>query len=454
MFSQLGDKLQDIFKDLRGHGTISETNINDALRQVRLALLEADVDFQVAKNFVARVKEKALGEEVLRSITPGQQIVKIFHEELTALLGGDAAPLNLGKPARILMVGLNGAGKTTSAAKLARLLKKQGHSPRLVAMDLQRPAAIEQLATLGKQVDVPVFAPAPNEKDILRAAAAAVAAVAGRGNIEDSTGPAATSDRGYDIDIFDTAGRQEIDQPLIEELKRLREFLQPQEILLVADAATGQQAVSVATRFNDALQITGIVLTKLDGDARGGAALSMREVTQRPIKFAGVGEKLEQFETFVPDRLAGRILGMGDIVGLVEKAAEAVDEEEAERLERKLRSAKFDFNDFLAQFKMMRKLGPLENILGMLPGMSNVPGLSVDDRQLRRIEAIVLSMTPQERTRPDILNARRRQRIARGSGRTVTEVNDLLQRFNQMRKLMKNAGKMKRKLRELQRLHR
>jgi signal recognition particle subunit SRP54 len=454
MFSQLGDKLQDIFKDLRGHGTISETNINDALRQVRLALLEADVDFQVAKNFVARVKEKALGEEVLRSITPGQQIVKIFHEELTALLGGDAAPLNLGKPARILMVGLNGAGKTTSAAKLARLLKKQGHSPRLVAMDLQRPAAIEQLATLGKEVDVPVFAPAPNEKDILRAAAAAVAAVAGRGNIEDSTGPAAASDRGYNIDIFDTAGRQEIDQPLIEELKRLREFLQPQEILLVADAATGQQAVSVATHFNDALQITGIVLTKLDGDARGGAALSMREVTQRPIKFAGVGEKLDQFETFVPDRLAGRILGMGDIVGLVEKAAEAVDEEEAERLERKLRSAKFDFNDFLAQFKMMRKLGPLENILGMLPGMSNVPGLSVDDRQLRRIEAIVLSMTPQERTRPDILNARRRQRIARGSGRTVTEVNDLLQRFNQMRKLMKNAGKMKRKLRELQRLHR
>ncbi len=439
MFSQLGDKLQDIFKDLRGHGTISESNINDALRQVRLALLEADVDFKVAKNFVARVKEKALGEEVLRSITPGQQIVKIFHDELTALLGGDAAPLNLEKPARILMVGLNGAGKTTSAAKLARLLKKQGHSPRLVAMDLQRPAAIEQLATLGKQIDVPVFTPAPNEKDVLHAAATAVAAA---------------GDRGYSIDIFDTAGRQEIDQPLIEELKRLREFLQPQEILLVADAATGQQAVSVATHFNDALQITGIVLTKLDGDARGGAALSMREVTQRPIKFAGIGEKLDQFETFVPNRLAGRILGMGDIVGLVEKAAEAVDEEEAERLERKLRTAKFDFNDFLAQFKMMRKLGPLENILGMLPGMSNVPGLSVDDRQLRRIEAIVLSMTPQERTRPDILNARRRQRIARGSGRTVTEVNDLLQRFNQMRKVMKNAGKMKRKLKELQRLHR
>ncbi|HET7227502.1 MAG TPA: signal recognition particle protein [Chthoniobacterales bacterium] len=450
MFSQLGDKLQDIFKDLRGHGTISESNINDALRQVRLALLEADVDFQVARSFVARVKEKALGDEVLRSITPGQQIVKIFHDELTVLLGGDAAPLNLEKPARILMVGLNGAGKTTSAAKLALLLKKQGHIPRLVAMDLQRPAAIEQLATLGRQIDIPVFTPPPNEKDVLRAAATAVAAAGGAGNVDNS----ATSARGFSVDIFDTAGRQEIDQPLVQELKRLRDFLQPQEILLVADAATGQQAVSVATHFNEALQITGIVLTKLDGDARGGAALSMREVTHRPIKFAGVGEKLDQFEIFVPDRLAGRILGMGDIVGLVEKAAEAVDEEEAERLERKLRTAKFDFNDFLAQFKMMRKLGPLENILGMLPGMSNVPGLSVDDKQLRRVEAIVLSMTPQERSRPDILNARRRQRIARGSGRTVTEVNDLLQRFNQMRKLMKNAGKMRRRLKELQRLQR
>ena len=454
MFSQLGDKLQDIFKDLRGHGTISESNINDALRQVRLALLEADVDFQVAKSFVARIREKALGEEVLRSITPGQQIVKIFHDELAVLLGGDAAPLNLEKPARILLVGLNGAGKTTSAAKLALLLKKQGHTPRLVAMDLQRPAAIEQLATLGRQIDVPVFTPPPDEKDVLRAAATAVAAVDSRGDADNTVGQAATSARSFSVDIFDTAGRQEIDQPLVEELKRLRDFLQPQEILLVADAATGQQAVSVATHFNDALRITGIVLTKLDGDARGGAALSMREVMHRPIKFAGVGEKLDQFEIFVPDRLAGRILGMGDIVGLVEKAAEAVDEEEAQRLERKLRTAKFDFNDFLAQFKMMRKLGPLENILGMLPGMSNVPGLSVDDRQLRRVEAIVLSMTLEERSRPDILNARRRQRIARGSGRTVTEVNDLLQRFNQMRKLMKNAGKMKRKLKELQRLHR
>jgi signal recognition particle subunit SRP54 len=437
MFSQLGDKLQDIFKDLRGHGTISEANIDIALRQVRLALLEADVDFQVAKNFIARVKSKALGEEVLRSITPGQQIVKIFHDELTTLLGGDAAPLNLLEPARILIVGLNGAGKTTSAAKLARLLKKQGRAPLLVACDLQRPAAIEQLATLAKNIDVPIFTPDVAEKNVQRVAAAA---------LEQQDGQATN------VVIFDTAGRQEIDELLIQELKTLKDFVMPQEILLVVDAATGQQAVSVATHFDNALQITGIILTKLDGDARGGAALSMREVTQRPIKFAGVGEKLDQFETFVPERLAGRILGMGDVVGLVEKAAEAIDEEDAARMERKLRSASFDFNDFLAQFKMMRKMGPLENVLGMLPGMGNVQNLSIDEKQLKRTEAIVLSMTSEERARPDILNARRRQRIARGSGRTVTEVNDLLQRFNQMRKLMKNAGKMKKMMAQMARM--
>ena len=439
MFSQLGDKLQEIFKDLRGHGTISEANIDDALRQVRLALLEADVDFQVAKRFIARVKEKALGEAVLRSITPGQQIVKIFHDELSELLGGDSAPLNLEKPGRILIVGLNGSGKTTSSAKLARFLVKEGRSPALIACDLQRPAAIEQLVTLGKQIEVPVYAPDVAEKNVQRAADA---------------GLKWAEERSANVEIFDTAGRQEIDQPLIEEIKGLRDFLKPQEILLVVDAATGQQAVSVATHFDQALEITGIILTKLDGDARGGAALSMREVTRRPIKFAGVGEKLDQFEVFVPDRLAGRILGMGDVVGLVEKAAEAVDEEEAARMERKLRTASFDFNDFLAQFKMMRKMGPLENILGMLPGMSNLQGLSIDEKQLKRTEAIVLSMTNEERTRPDILNARRRQRIARGSGSTVTEVNDLLRRFEQMRKMMKSAGKMKRKLKELQKLHR
>jgi signal recognition particle subunit SRP54 len=439
MFSQLGEKLQDVFKDLRGHGTISESNVDSALRQVRLALVEADVDFQVAKNFIARVKEKALGEAVLRSITPGQQIVKIFYDELTVLLGGDAAALNLGKPGRILIVGLNGSGKTTSAAKLAALLKKQGRAPALIACDLQRPAAIEQLATLGKQIDVPVFVPDPHEKNVQKAAAAALEW---------------QSQQTTEIAIFDTAGRQEIDQPLIEELKLLRDFLEPQEALLVVDSATGQQAVSVATHFNDALQITGIILTKLDGDARGGAALSMREVTHRPIKFGGTGEKLDQFETFVPERIAGRILGMGDVVGLVEKAAEAVDADEAARLERKLRSASFDFNDFLMQFKMMRKMGPLENILGMLPGMGNVQGLSIDEKQLKHTEAIVLSMTSEERTRPNILNARRRQRIARGSGTTVTEVNDLLRRFDQMRKMMKNTGKMKKQLKALQKLHR
>ena len=439
MFSQLGDKLQEIFKDLRGHGTISEVNIDAALRQVRLALLEADVDFQVAKEFIARVKEKALGEAVLRSITPGQQIVKIFYDELSILLGGDAAPLDLGKPGRILIIGLNGSGKTTSAAKLARLLKKQGRAPVLVACDLQRPAAIEQLATLGKEIDVPVHTPDLNEKNVQRAAAAALESPA---FAEPAVGQA----------IFDTAGRQEIDTALIEELKQLKDFLQPQETLLVVDAATGQQAVSVATHFNDALQITGIILTKLDGDARGGAALSMREVTQRPIKFVGAGEKLDQFEPFVPERLAGRILGMGDVVGLVEKAAETIEIEDAERLERKLRSASFDFNDFLAQFKMLRKMGPLENVLGMLPGMSNVQGLSIDEKQLKRTEAIVLSMTSEERTRPQILNARRRQRIARGSGSTVTEVNDLVRRFDQMRKMMKNAGKMKKMMAQMARM--
>jgi signal recognition particle subunit SRP54 len=403
-----------------------------------MALLEADVDFQVARKFIARVKEKALGESVLRSITPGQQIVKIFHDELTVLLGGDAEPLRMEDQTRILIVGLNGSGKTTSAAKLALLLKKQGRLPSLVACDLQRPAAIEQLATLGKQIDVPVYIPNPGEKNVQNVATAA---------LEKTRTTVAPS-----VQIFDTAGRQEIDEVLMDELKALKEFLQPHEILLVADAATGQQAVSIARGFDAALSITGIILTKLDGDARGGAALSMREVTHQPIKFAGTGEKLDQFELFIPDRLAGRILGMGDVISLVEKAAEAVEVEDAARLERKLRTASFDFNDFLAQFKMMRRMGPLENILGMLPGMSNVQGLSVDEKQLKRTEAIVLSMTKEERTRPDILNARRRQRIARGSGSTVTEVNDLLRRFDQMRKLMKNAGKMKKMMAQMARM--
>src|SRR5262245_12788114 len=455
MFSQLGDKLQEIFKDLRGHGVISESNIDAALRQVRMALLEADVDFQVARKFIARVKEKALGESVLRSITPAQQIVKIFHDELTVLLGGDAEPLRLQDETCILIVGLNGSGKTTSAAKLALLLKKQGRMPALVACDLQRPAAIEQLATLGEQIDVPVHVPELGETNVRRVAAAAVAQLGARSSSNASNDVARVTGLAGarpSVHIFDTAGRQEIDEDLMDELKVLKEFLQPHEILLVADAATGQQAVSVASGFDAALSITGIILTKLDGDARGGAALSMREVTHRPIKFAGTGEKLDQFELFIPERLAGRILGMGDVITLVEKAAEAVELEDAARLERKLRTASFDFNDFLAQFKMMRRMGPLENILGMLPGMSNVQGLSIDEKQLKRTEAIVLSMTKEERTRPDILNARRRQRIARGSGSTVTEVNDLLRRFDQMRKLMKNAGKMKKMMAQMTRM--
>jgi signal recognition particle subunit SRP54 len=428
MFSRLSDKLQDVFKDLRGHGRISEKNITDALRDVRMALLDADVHFQVAKDFIARVKDKAMGEEVLRSVTPGQQIVKIFHDELTTLLGGDAAPLNLTKPARILVVGLNGAGKTTSSAKLARLLKSQGRAPQLIACDLHRPAAIAQLATLAEQVGVPVYQPQAGETDVLKVGREAVAWC------DQTPG---------DVQIYDTAGRQDLDEPLIEELRRLKEFLQPQEILLVCDAATGQQAVNVAEKFHSALGLTGIILTKLDGDARGGAALSLREVTKQPIKFAGVGEKIEQFEQFYPDRLAGRILGMGDVVSLVEKAAEVINEDDARRMEEKLRKATFDLEDFLQQFRMLKRMGPLQNVLGMLPGMANLKGSSIDEGQLKRVEAIILSMTPQERTRPDILNARRRQRVARGSGTTVTEVNNLILRFTQMRKMMKNMGQMK-----------
>jgi signal recognition particle subunit SRP54 len=431
MFSRLSDKLQDVFKDLRGHGRISEQNVTDAMREVRMALLEADVHFQVAKDFIARVKEKALGEEVLRSVTPGQQIVKIFQDELTSLLGGDASPLDLTKPARILVVGLNGAGKTTSSAKLAKWLKGQGRAPLLVACDLHRPAAIAQLATLGEQVGVPVFQPKAGETDVLRVGKEATAWC---------------EQQGGNVQIYDTAGRQEIDEPLVQELKRLKEFLNPQEVLLVCDAATGQQAVSVAEHFHSALGLTGIILTKLDGDARGGAALSLREVTKQPIKFAGVGEKIDQFEPFYPDRLAGRILGMGDVVSLVEKAAEAITEEDARRMEEKMRTASFDLEDFLHQFKMLKRMGPLENILGMLPGMDKLKGSSIDEGQLKRVEAIILSMTPTERKRPDTLNARRRQRVARGSGTTVTEVNNLLLRFSQMRKMMKNTGKLKKML--------
>jgi signal recognition particle subunit SRP54 len=428
MFSRLSDKLQDVFKDLRGHGRISEANINDALREVRLALLEADVHFKVAKDFIARVKEKSLGEEVLRSVTPGQQIVKIFHDELSALLGGDASPLNLGPQARILVVGLNGAGKTTTCAKLALHLKKLGRTPVLIACDLQRPAAIDQLATLATQIDVPMYRPADGEKNVLRV-------------VKD--GMTWAKEQSCNVEIYDTAGRQDLEDDLIDELRKVKELVQPNESLLVCDAATGQQAVGVAEKFHGAVGVTGLILTKLDGDARGGAALSLREVTGQPVKFTGTGEKVEAFEIFYPGRLAGRILGMGDVVSLVEKAAANFEMEDAARMEERLRGGRFDLNDFLEQFKMLRKMGPLENLLGLIPGMDKMKNTGVDEKQMRRTEAIVLSMTPGERARPDVLNARRRQRIARGSGTTVTEVNNLLLRFSDMRKLMKSPGKLK-----------
>ncbi len=427
MFSLLADKLQGVFRNLSGKGKISESNITDALREVRMALLEADVHFQVAKDFIARVKEQAMGEAVLKSVSPGQQIVKIFHDELTRVLGGEASELNLTPPARLLIVGLNGAGKTTTCGKLANFLRKQGKAPALIACDLYRPAAIEQLATLGRQLNVPVFTPPPGETNVLVAAKLALQWLA---------------ETPHNVAIFDTAGRQEIDEALVKEVQQLKEMLQPQEVLLVADAATGQQAVSVATHFHEALQITGLILTKLDGDARGGAALSMREVTKQPIKFAGHGEKMDAFEVFHPDRLAGRILGMGDIVSLVENAAAAINEDDAKRMEQRMMRAEFDFNDFLEMFAMMKKMGPLDKILGMLPGMGKVADMNIDEKQMSRPKAIVQSMTHEERSKPDILNARRRQRIARGSGTTVTEVNEIISRFGEMRKMMKQMPMM------------
>ncbi|MDB4662690.1 signal recognition particle protein [Verrucomicrobiales bacterium] len=436
MFASLSDNLQNTFKKIRGHGKLTEKNITDAMREVRMALLEADVEFSVAKTFIANVKERALGETVLKSVSPGQQIVKIFQDEMAALLGVDAEGLDLNPPARILMVGLNGAGKTTTSAKLALHLRKEGRRPLLVACDLMRPAAIDQLATLGKQIDVPVYTPDPNEKDVLKVAKDALKW------IENQNGT---------VTIFDTAGRQEIDNELVAELKKLRDFLDPKETLLVADSATGQQAVSVAQHFEEAIGITGIVLTKLDGDARGGAALSMRSVTQKPIKFAGVGEKMSELEAFDPERVAGRILGMGDIVGLVERASEAFDEKEAMKMAKKLKKSSFDFNDFLDQMKMMKKMGGLTDIMGMIPGLAGkMPAnMDVDEKRLKHTEAIILSMTPKERTRPEIIKASRRKRIAGGSGTTVTQVNSLLKQFGQMRKMMKNKGKMSQMMKQM-----
>jgi signal recognition particle subunit SRP54 len=438
MFQSLADNLDKTFRNLRGVGRISEKNITDALREVRIALLEADVEFGVAKDFITKVKDKSLGEDVLKSIKPGEQIIKFFNDALTDLLGGDQAPLDLNPPARILICGLNGAGKTTTSAKLALRLKKEGRRPLLIACDLYRPAAIDQLATLAKQIDVPVYTPDATETDVVKVAKDALVWA------EKQNGT---------VLIFDTAGRQEIDQRLVEELKRLHAFLNPKETLLVADAATGQQAVSVATHFDEAVGITGIILTKLDGDSRGGAALSMRAVTGKPIKFAGEGEKLEQLFEFHPTRMADRILGKGDIVGMVEQVADKVNEADAMRSMQRMQEGKFDFTDFLDQMKMIRNLGPLEGLLGLMPGFSKIkkqlPSNAFNNKKMNRTEAIVLSMTPEERRKPEIIKGSRRQRIAAGSGTSLVEVNQLIKQFGEMRKMMKSPSKMKGLMRQM-----
>jgi signal recognition particle subunit SRP54 len=429
MFDSLSGKLQNVFRNLRGLGKISESNVSDSLRDVRMALLDADVNFKVARDFVDKIKEKAIGQQVIQTIHPGQQIIKIIHDELVELLGSSNAALNLdADPSCIMLVGLHGSGKTTTAGKLARLLHKQGRTPLLVAADVYRPAAMDQLATLGEQLSLPVFVK-KGETDVLKIAREALEyAKANKCNTL----------------IFDTAGRLQIDEPLVQELVRLRDLVHPQEILLVLDAATGQEAVNVATHFDKALNITGAVLTKLDGDARGGAALSMKAVVGKPIKLAGLGEKLEDLEVFHPERMASRILGMGDVVSLVEKAAEAVDADEARKLEEKMRKGMFSLEDFLDQLRQMKKMGPLENIVNMLPGagqMAKGVDFSKSEKEFQHMEAMICAMTLQERRNPNILNAKRRVRIAKGSGVQVSELNNLLNRFNQMQQMMKKFGK-------------
>lgn len=436
MFENLTDRMTAALRNLRGLGKISESNIADALADVRTALLSADVHFRVAREFCDRVKEACLGQNVLASVTPGQQAVKIIHDELVKLLGENSTQFSQNRPLKIMLVGLHGSGKTTSAGKLARYLRSHGnYRPALVACDVYRPAAIDQLEALAKATGTPFYCdrdskdvPAIGEK-FLREALAASA----------------------DLVIFDTAGRLQIDENLIEEIKKLRERIQPDEILLVADAALGQEAVNVAKHFHEAVNLTGIILTKLDGDARGGAALSMKSVTGVPVKFMGTGEKLEDFSPFHPDRMAQRILGMGDVVSLVEKAQETIDQKEAERLAEKMKKADFDLEDFLAQLQQMKKMGPLGNVMKMMPGMSGIQVGDKEEKKLKRTEAIIQSMTKKERTRPEILNGSRRARIAKGSGTKVSDVNALLKQFSQMRQMMKmlKGGKMKALMRGL-----
>jgi signal recognition particle subunit SRP54 len=427
VFDTLSDRLQAALHDVRGRGRLDEDAISRAMREIRLALLEADVNFKVVKEFVARVRERALGADVTKSLTPGQEVVRIVHEELTSLMGsGDSKLAFASKPPTvILLAGLQGSGKTTASGKLALLLRKEGHSPALVAADLARPAAVEQLQQLGRELQIPVFTGA----DPVRAV---------------TEGIDQARAQGKDVVILDTAGRLHVDEALMTELADVRKAAKPTNVLLVLDAMTGQEAVSVAEAFHERVAFDGVILTKLDGDARGGAALSVKAVTGKPIKLASVGEKLDQLEYFYPDRMASRILGMGDVLTLIEKAEEAADEDEQERLEQQFLAGEFTFDDFLSSYKMLRRMGPLKGVLSMLPGVGKqLQGVDVNEKDMSRVEAIVLSMTPQERRMPHLIDGSRRKRIAAGSGTAIQQVNQLLSARKQMQKMMKQMKKGK-----------
>lgn len=427
-FEALAQKLDAIFKRLRGKGKLSESDVKEAMREIKLALLEADVNYKVVKQFIAKVTERAVGHEVMESLTPGQQVVKIVYDELTELMGSKESKLNLkGNPAVVMLVGLQGSGKTTTAGKLGLYLSKMGKRPLLVAADIYRPAAIKQLHVVGEKVKVPVFS--MGEKNPVDIAKASIEHAFRHGN---------------DVVIIDTAGRLHIDEELMEELQNIKRVVNPCEILLVVDSMTGQDAVNVAETFHSKLELTGLILTKLDGDSRGGAALSIKAVTGCPIKFIGMGEKLEDLEQFYPDRMASRILGMGDVLSLIEKATANIDIKKAKELEEKIKKEQFDLNDFLEQLKQVRKMGSLEQIFSMIPGFSpqKMQGLDFNEKELVKIEAIINSMTKEERSNPSIINGSRRKRIARGSGTTVQDVNKLLKQFEQTRKMMKQLAEM------------
>jgi signal recognition particle subunit SRP54 len=436
MFESLTDKLSSALRNLRGVGRLSEENMAATLAEVRAALLSADVHFKVAREFVERVQAQCAGQDVLKGVTPGQQVVKILNDELVRLLGEGATALSAARPLKVMMVGLHGSGKTTSTAKLGRLLMKRGYRPFVVACDVQRPAAIDQLEILARQEGIAFYSDRAS-KDVPAIGKA---------------GLAAASAAGADAILFDTAGRLQIDEGLIDEVKRLGAAVAPDEVLLVADGALGQEAVNVAKVFHEALQLTGLVLTKLDGDARGGAALSIKAITGIPIKFVGTGERTEDFETFYPERLASRILGMGDVVSLVEKAQESIDEKDAERMAEKMRKADFNLEDFLSQLQAVKKMGSMQSIVGMIPGMSGVQLGDDSERQMVRTEAIIRSMTIQERRKPELLNGSRRQRIARGAGVKIVDVNQLLKQFQQMQKVMKmmKGGGSKKMMRQME----